>query len=85
MVMFLRKLILRIYLGYSLTEFYTYNYYCNSTNIKLIIIYFIFVGEMDRDRATNLLESESDGTYLVRIRPQGPTRPVETVYALSLK
>ncbi|XP_001946064.2 protein vav isoform X1 [Acyrthosiphon pisum] len=44
-----------------------------------------FVGEMDRDRATNLLESESDGTYLVRIRPQGPTRPVETVYALSLK
>ncbi|VVC33602.1 Hypothetical protein CINCED_3A016799 [Cinara cedri] len=44
-----------------------------------------FVGEMDRDRATTLLESESDGTYLVRIRPQGPTRPVETVYALSLK
>jgi len=44
-----------------------------------------FVGEMDRDRATNLLESESGGTYLVRIRPRGPTRPVETVYALSLK
>ncbi|XP_050546450.1 protein vav [Daktulosphaira vitifoliae] len=44
-----------------------------------------FVGEMDRDRATSLLEGESDGTYLVRIRPQGPTRPIETVYALSLK
>jgi len=40
---------------------------------------------MDRDRATNLLEIETDGTYLVRIRPQGPTRSVETVYALSLK
>lgn len=40
---------------------------------------------MDRDRATSLLESESDGTYLVRIRPQGASRSTETVYALSLK
>lgn len=40
---------------------------------------------MDRDQATSLLESETDGTYLVRIRPQGPTRSIETIYALSLK
>lgn len=50
-----------------------------------MVLLFRFVGEMDRDRATNLLESESDGTYLVRIRPRGPTRQIETVYALSLK
>lgn len=40
---------------------------------------------MGRDKATNLLENEADGTFLIRIRPQGPTRPIETVYALSLK
>lgn len=44
-----------------------------------------FVGEMGRDRATSLLERQMDGTYLLRIRPQGPTHPNETVYALSLK
>ena len=26
-----------------------------------------------------------DGTYLLRIRPQGPTHPNETAYALSMK
>ncbi|XP_054272231.1 protein vav isoform X2 [Macrosteles quadrilineatus] len=47
--------------------------------------YLWFVGEMGRDRATSLLERQMDGTYLLRIRPQGPTHPNETVYALSLK
>uniref|UniRef100_A0A1B6EAB2 Protein vav n=1 Tax=Clastoptera arizonana TaxID=38151 RepID=A0A1B6EAB2_9HEMI len=47
--------------------------------------YLWFVGEMGRDRATNLLERQMDGTYLLRIRPQGPTHPNETIYALSLK
>lgn len=40
---------------------------------------------MGRERATSLLERQMDGTYLLRIRPQGPTNPNETVYALSLK
>ncbi|XP_071447669.1 protein vav isoform X2 [Hetaerina americana] len=44
-----------------------------------------FVGEMGRERATALLEREKDGTYLVRIRPRGPTNPSESAYALSLK
>ncbi|XP_075227409.1 vav guanine nucleotide exchange factor [Lycorma delicatula] len=47
--------------------------------------YLWFVGEMGRDRATSLLERQMDGTYLLRIRPQGPTNPNETIYALSLK
>ncbi|XP_065209606.1 protein vav isoform X2 [Planococcus citri] len=44
-----------------------------------------FVGEMGRDQATNLLEQEIDGTFLVRIRPQGPTHTNESAFALSLK
>ncbi|XP_073981108.1 vav guanine nucleotide exchange factor isoform X2 [Rhodnius prolixus] len=44
-----------------------------------------FVGEMGRERASQLLERQADGTYLLRIRPQGATHPNETVYALSLK
>lgn len=40
---------------------------------------------MGRDRATSLLERQMDGTYLLRIRPQGPTHEHETIYALSLK
>ncbi|KAI5699474.1 hypothetical protein M8J76_016247 [Diaphorina citri] len=47
--------------------------------------YLWFVGEMGREKATSLLEREADGTYLLRIRPQGPTHPNETIYALSLK
>lgn len=47
--------------------------------------YLWFVGEMGRERATSMLEREVDGTYLLRIRPQGPTHPNETIYALSLK
>ncbi|XP_039288077.1 protein vav isoform X1 [Nilaparvata lugens] len=47
--------------------------------------YLWFAGEMGRERATNVLERQMDGTYLLRIRPQGPTHPNETVYALSLK
>ncbi|XP_021933195.1 protein vav isoform X2 [Zootermopsis nevadensis] len=47
--------------------------------------YLWFVGEMGREKATNLLDKLADGTYLLRIRPQGPTHPDETVYALSLK
>ncbi|XKL67365.1 hypothetical protein PGB90_002856 [Kerria lacca] len=44
-----------------------------------------FVGEMRRDQATTLLEEEIDGTFLVRIRPQGPTHTNESAFALSLK
>ncbi|XP_063243092.1 protein vav [Bacillus rossius redtenbacheri] len=44
-----------------------------------------FVGEMGRDAASTLLERHVDGTYLLRIRPQGASHPSETVYALSLK
>lgn len=44
-----------------------------------------FVGEMGREKAAELLERQLDGTYLLRIRPQGATHPNETVYALSLK
>ena len=40
---------------------------------------------MGRQKATDLLEKHANGTYLLRIRPQGPTHPNETVYALSLK
>jgi len=47
--------------------------------------YLWFVGEMGRQKATDLLEKHTNGTYLLRIRPQGPTHPNETVYALSLK
>nr|CAD7429951.1 unnamed protein product [Timema monikensis] len=43
-----------------------------------------FVGEMGRDRASALLERHMDGTYLLRVRPQGATHPNETIYALSL-
>lgn len=52
---------------------------------EVLAEYLWFVGEMGRDRATSLLERQMDGTYLLRIRPQGPTHPNETVYALSLK
>lgn len=40
---------------------------------------------MRRDQATTLLEEEIDGTFLVRIRPQGPTHTNESAFALSLK
>jgi hypothetical protein len=40
---------------------------------------------MGREKATDLLDKHANGTYLLRIRPQGPTHPNETVYALSLK
>lgn len=52
---------------------------------KTLSEYLWFVGEMGREKATSLLEREVDGTYLLRIRPQGPTHPNETIYALSLK
>lgn len=47
--------------------------------------YLWFVGEMGRDRASHLLERRVNGTFLLRIRPQGPTHANETAYALSLK
>ncbi|XP_066994159.1 protein vav isoform X2 [Anabrus simplex] len=47
--------------------------------------YLWFVGQMGRNQATNLLERRVNGTYLLRIRPQGPSNPNETAYALSLK
>nr|XP_018902784.1 PREDICTED: protein vav isoform X1 [Bemisia tabaci] len=47
--------------------------------------YLWFVGSMGRETAERLLEWQMDGTFLLRIRPQGPTHPNETAYALSLK
>jgi hypothetical protein len=44
-----------------------------------------FAGEISRDAATSALQSEPDGTYLLRVRPLPPNNPGETVYALSLK
>ncbi|KAE8751318.1 hypothetical protein FOCC_FOCC001889 [Frankliniella occidentalis] len=52
---------------------------------ELLKEYLWFVGEMGRDQASSLLEQTADGTYLLRIRPQGPTHPNETAYALSMK
>lgn len=40
---------------------------------------------MGRDQASSLLDQTADGTYLLRIRPQGPTHTNETAYALSMK
>ncbi|XP_026480892.1 protein vav-like [Ctenocephalides felis] len=47
--------------------------------------YLWYVGEMGRDCATRKLDQRINGTYLLRVRPQGPTHPDETPYALSLK
>ncbi|XP_044728252.1 protein vav isoform X1 [Chrysoperla carnea] len=47
--------------------------------------YLWFAGEMRREVATMRLDKRIDGTYMLRIRPQGPTHPNETPYALSLK
>ncbi|BFG01451.1 protein vav [Drosophila madeirensis] len=44
-----------------------------------------FVGNMDRETAANRLENRRIGTYLLRVRPQGPSTAHETMYALSLK
>lgn len=44
-----------------------------------------FVGEMGREKAASVLENKINGTYLLRVRPQGPTNPCETAFALSLK
>lgn len=57
---------------------------CDHIALNLCEI-FRFVGEMGRDQATNLLEQEIDGTFLVRIRPQRPTYTNESAFALSLK
>lgn len=47
--------------------------------------FYWFVGEMDRDTASSRLESRKIGTYLLRVRPQGASNAMETMYALSLK
>ncbi|KAG8236233.1 hypothetical protein J437_LFUL010986 [Ladona fulva] len=57
----------------------------HSLNVPLPSHHLWFVGEMGRERASALLERERDGTFLVRIRPRGPTNPSETAFALSLK
>ncbi|XP_044573495.1 protein vav isoform X3 [Drosophila ananassae] len=44
-----------------------------------------FAGNMDRETAANRLENRRIGTYLLRVRPQGPSTAHETMYALSLK
>jgi hypothetical protein len=62
--------------------------FCTSKQFQIyytVCISFRFVGEMGREEATNLLDKHANGTYLLRIRPQGPTHPNETAYALSLK
>lgn len=47
--------------------------------------FYWFVGEMDRETASTRLESRKIGTYLLRVRPQGASNAMETMYALSLK
>ncbi|XP_052868807.1 protein vav isoform X1 [Anopheles cruzii] len=44
-----------------------------------------FVGTMNRDTASQRLETKKIGTYLLRVRPQGASNESETIYALSLK
>ncbi|CAG7821146.1 unnamed protein product, partial [Allacma fusca] len=45
-----------------------------------------YAGEMDRDCATTVLDQQSNGTFLVRVRPaQIETSPSDAAYALSLK
>ncbi|EDV46687.1 protein vav isoform X1 [Drosophila erecta] len=44
-----------------------------------------FAGNMDRETAAHRLENRRIGTYLLRVRPQGPSTAHETMYALSLK
>ncbi|XP_016949537.1 protein vav isoform X1 [Drosophila biarmipes] len=44
-----------------------------------------FAGNMDRETAALRLENRRIGTYLLRVRPQGPSTAHETMYALSLK
>jgi len=47
--------------------------------------YLWFVGEMSRDKADKILSGTENGTYLLRVRTQGPTYNMETAFALSLK
>lgn len=47
--------------------------------------FYWFVGTMDRDMASAKLENRKEGTYLLRVRPQGASQDGETMYALSLK
>lgn len=47
--------------------------------------YLWFSGEMDREAASMKLDRRIDGTFMLRIRPGGPTNPNETPYALTLK
>ncbi|XP_070144200.1 protein vav isoform X2 [Drosophila kikkawai] len=44
-----------------------------------------FADNMDRETAAHRLENRRIGTYLLRVRPQGPSTAHETMYALSLK
>ncbi|KAH8362417.1 hypothetical protein KR200_006622, partial [Drosophila serrata] len=44
-----------------------------------------FADNMDRETAAQRLENRRIGTYLLRVRPQGPSTAHETMYALSLK
>ncbi|XP_016976977.1 protein vav isoform X1 [Drosophila rhopaloa] len=44
-----------------------------------------FAGNLDRETAAHRLENRRIGTYLLRVRPQGPSTAHETMYALSLK
>lgn len=74
------------FLGMALLPYtFTFLYHKLLQVYHIICISYRFVGEMGREKATDLLDKHANGTYLLRIRPQGPTHPNETVYALSLK
>lgn len=47
--------------------------------------FYWFVGSMERDTAQARLMNRKVGTYLLRVRPQGASNAMETMYALSLK
>lgn len=47
--------------------------------------FYWFVGPMERDTAQMRLINRKVGTYLLRVRPQGASNTMETMYALSLK
>ncbi|XP_066994161.2 protein vav isoform X2 [Anabrus simplex] len=55
------------------------------TDYRYLGQYNWFVGEIEREEASNLLRQRKNGTYLVRVRPRGRSNPSESTYALGLK
>lgn len=57
-------------------------------NLNHLESYPWYAGEMDRDNATNVLDAQTNGTFLVRIRPVTTVIAAgvnDATYALSLK